>query len=63
MCENKLPEYKTSQTTLCTVMAFLIGAKEENFDYYYSANSELLTNLKTILIVVLSELYVTFAQI
>lgn len=46
MCENKLPEYKTSQTTLCTVMAFLIGAKEENFDYYYSANSELLTNLK-----------------
>lgn len=47
MCENNLSEYKTSQTTVCTVMAFLIGAKEENFDYYYSSNSELLDKLKS----------------
>lgn len=47
MCENNLSEYKTSQTTVCTIMAFLIGAKEENFDYYYSSNSELLDKLKS----------------
>ena len=46
MTDTNLSTYKTQQTTVCTVMAFLVGAKEEYFEYYYSDNTELLNRIK-----------------
>lgn len=44
--QETIHDYKVQQTNICTIMAYLIGAKEEFFEYYYSNNREILEKLK-----------------